>query len=104
MYQIALIAFLYKAPNIDCYFARIMSNKRIRTKDFKNWCNSELSPLAWQRVTLKSATVLFEYEIEYDIINNPSDGDWLEGEVLTALFNSVREIYDVDVPVEVFSV
>ena len=79
-----------------------MSATRIRAIDLKSWCNKELSPLAWQRITLKVAPVLFDHEIDYDQINNPSPGDLIEGAVLASIFGSIEELYNVTVPVEVF--
>ncbi|MDH5608367.1 MAG: hypothetical protein OEY56_02720 [Cyclobacteriaceae bacterium] len=71
---------------------------KVKATQLKEWSNATFSPLAWQRIALRSLPVLIENGIELDDIENPQDGMILEGDVLTSLIESVENIYKTEVP------
>ncbi len=68
--------------------------------DIKNWANSNISPLAWKRIVLRTLPTFNEFGFELDQVETPESNLILEGKLLHTVFESVDELYRVEVPAQ----
>jgi hypothetical protein len=73
---------------------------KVSAKKIQNWCNEAISPLAWQRLIVKSLPALREKGLELASLMNPSEDLLLDEEALEVLNSSVTELYQVEIPSE----
>ena len=70
----------------------------VKAVAIKEWCETNLTALAWKRVVLRSLPTLMDHNLEIDVIQEPSDDLLLTGEVLETFLESIADIYDVSIP------
>jgi hypothetical protein len=68
---------------------------KIKASKLKKWCDTKITPLAWQRVTLRALPVLSEHGIELEDLENPGDDLILEGEVMEEVAKIIEQFYDI---------
>ncbi len=64
----------------------------------KQWCERDLSPMAWQRIALQAYARLRDKGYSIKELQNPPADMNLEGEDLAAICDAIRELYKTDVP------
>lgn len=64
----------------------------------KQWCERDLSPMAWQRIVLRAYGCLKDKGYFIKELQNPPADMNLEGEDLAAICDAIRELYKIEVP------
>lgn len=65
----------------------------------KQWCDENITPVAWQRVTMKIFTHLRENGFSLIELENPSPTLLLAPETVALVKQTISEMYQIDVPV-----
>ncbi|MEM9982150.1 MAG: hypothetical protein AAF734_06625 [Bacteroidota bacterium] len=66
----------------------------------KEWCDANITPMAWQRVALKILPDLREQNISLSEIQNPNDSLVIENRYVIQIDNIIQELYEVELPKE----
>ncbi len=75
---------------------------KVKAIDFKNWANANLSPLAWQRIVLKSLPGLKPSGLQLSDLTEPSADLVLANGALEAILESTEAIYNAGIPEALF--
>ncbi len=66
-------------------------------KLIKDWCDTEINVMAWQRIGLELFDELSNAGLDYDQIENPSNTDEISVEVFELINSKVIEIYEFSI-------
>ena len=65
----------------------------------KQWCDENITPVAWQRVTMKILSHLREQGFKLGDLENPSESLILAPETVALIKNTILEMYQIEVSV-----
>lgn len=71
---------------------------KARVVEVKDWCESNISPLAWKRVVLRSLPSLSEHGLDLDELENPKNTLILETKELKMILSAIDELYGIEIP------
>lgn len=67
----------------------------VRIKELQEWCNQNLSPMAWQRVAIQLYGYLRESGWTLEALQSPTDDACLEGETFDLACEVIEMLYAV---------
>lgn len=67
-------------------------------KKIKVWCDENLSPLAWQRIVLRSVPDL-DQSVQYEQLEEPYDDMIIDENTMIALNKAAESLYQTSLPV-----
>lgn len=74
---------------------------KIKALILKNWCNKNITPLAWQRIIIKILPQLRDKGFSLEDLENPQ-ADHVFGDTEFGLFaNTLESLYNISFPKEV---
>ena len=65
----------------------------------KEWCDENITPVAWQRVTMKVLTHLREKGFTLAELEKPTESLLLPPETVTLIKQTISEMYQIEVSV-----
>ncbi len=75
----------------------------VKAKNFKNWCEENISPQSWKRVVLKSLDHIRKEGMSMKDFEEPSDSLELTGDLYVVFSASLKELYEVSIDQEVLT-
>lgn len=69
----------------------------------KNWCDENLTPLAWQRVVIKNLDALKSTGLTLTDLSQPSDQMELNENLVELVKQTIKDLYQVEAPIHVLS-
>ncbi|WP_221407473.1 hypothetical protein [Reichenbachiella agariperforans] len=67
----------------------------------KNWCNKNITPLAWQRIIIKVLPQLREKGFELDELEDPNNDRLFQEEEFKLFTDALDTLYNISFPKEV---
>ncbi|MFN3315241.1 MAG: hypothetical protein ACK40K_00360 [Raineya sp.] len=64
----------------------------------KNWCDENITPMAWQRIVMKNLDVFKAKGWGLGEMNNPNEAIVLDAKMIDAVKATVREMYQIELP------
>lgn len=64
----------------------------------KNWCDENITPMAWQRIVMKNLDVFKAKGWGLAEMNNPNDAIVLDATTAEAVKATIKELYQVELP------
>lgn len=64
----------------------------------KNWCDKNITPMAWQRIVMKNLDVFKTKGWGLTEMNNPSDAIILDAAMADAVKATIKELYQIEIP------
>ena len=64
----------------------------------KNWCDENITPMAWQRIVMKNLDVFKTKGWGLTEMNNPSDAIILDAAMADAVKATIKELYQIEIP------
>ncbi len=64
----------------------------------KNWCNQHITPLAWQRITMRILPTLREAGLDLSDLQEPSENLFFDEEIMAAFEVAMNELYEQKIP------
>ncbi|MEM9897123.1 MAG: hypothetical protein AAF789_12210 [Bacteroidota bacterium] len=74
---------------------------KIEAVKIKEWCDSNLSPVAWQRIAVKVSPQFRGTGIKLGDLLNPNEAVLLDDEAYKIVKSAVEETYDVTMSIMV---
>ncbi|UXP31977.1 hypothetical protein N6H18_16655 [Reichenbachiella agarivorans] len=74
---------------------------KIKVITLKNWCNSNITPLAWQRIIIKILPQLREKGFELDELEEPAPDRLFQEEEFKLFSGALNALYNITFPQEV---
>ncbi len=68
----------------------------MKAKVLKEWCEENISPLAWKRITLKVMDTLYDKGFTMNDIENPGSGLKLDDDLFKKIQKVVQEMYEIE--------
>ena len=65
----------------------------------KQWCDENITPVAWQRVTMKIFTHFREKGLSLTDLENPNASIMLGADSVALVKQTISEMYQIEVPV-----
>jgi hypothetical protein len=64
----------------------------------KQWCDENITPLAWQRVVMKNLDALKSTGLNLNELNNPSENAEISEELFELIKQTIKETYQLELP------
>ncbi|PIB34954.1 hypothetical protein BFP72_05885 [Reichenbachiella sp. 5M10] len=74
---------------------------KIKVLTLKNWCNNNITPLAWQRIIIKILPELRNKGFELDELEEPASDRLFQEEEFKLFAEALNTIYNITFPKEV---
>lgn len=74
---------------------------KIKVATLKNWCNKNITPLAWQRVVIKILPAMREKGFELEELENPGDNHFFQDAEFKLFAETLNDLYKITFPKEV---
>jgi hypothetical protein len=70
--------------------------------EIKNWCDQNLTPLAWQRIVMKNLDAFKANNLALSELNNPTPDIEISKEMVDAICVIIQDLYQVQVSQNTF--
>lgn len=62
----------------------------------KNWCDTNISPLAWQRIVMKNLDAFKNMNLSIAELNNPTEAITIDQDLYDLIKKTIKEMYQVE--------
>jgi len=69
----------------------------------KNWCDVNLTPLAWQRVVIKNLDALKTTGLSLTDLSQPAEHMELNENLVELVKQTIKDLYQIEAPVHAFT-
>lgn len=92
--EVDLISTSESSPFNNISEARDESGYKVSV--LKNWCEEELTPLAWQRALVRTLPALREFGYELDNLQNPTNDTRIDTAYYRVICVALSELYNTN--------
>lgn len=64
----------------------------------KNWCDENITPMAWQRIVMKNLDIFKERGWGLSEMSNPNESIVLDATMSNAVKATIKDLYQIDIP------
>ena len=73
----------------------------IKVINCKNWCEENITPMAWPRVVLRVVPELRKKGLSVKEMENPTESVTVDEDIFKLFNNALHEIYEMEIPQQV---
>ena len=70
----------------------------IKVINCKNWCEENITPMAWPRVVLRVVPELRRRGLSVKEMENPTDSVVVDQDTFKLFNNALKDIYEMEIP------